>query len=106
LFERLARPTDIYPERANGIANPWMDILVSWLARAKPRVEVSLQVEVRDWIQEVKETNILLPLARGHVQNWLNATDQVWILEKFRFAKAALLLVSQSPAPEDVSNKT
>ncbi|CAN9315429.1 unnamed protein product [Alternaria alternata] len=77
LFERLARPTDIYPERTNGIANPWVDILVSWLARAKPRVEVSLQVEVRDWIQEVKETNILLPLARGHVQNWLNATDQM-----------------------------
>lgn len=94
LFEKLARHTDIYPGRTDGIAIPWMDIILPWLAKAKPLIAKSLQVEVREWINNVNDKNVLLPLARGHVQNWLNATDQVWILEKFRFAKAALLLVS------------
>jgi hypothetical protein len=70
------------------------------VSRNRSRANPSTKVEVRDWIREVKYTNVLLPLARGHVQNWLNATDQVWILEKFRFAKAALLLVSQRPHPK------
>ena len=46
------------------------------------------------WALSVKEDNILLPLAKGHFQNWLNANDEWWIPEIYRFAKAALSLVS------------
>ncbi|CAN9275607.1 unnamed protein product [Alternaria alternata] len=67
LFEKIARHTDIYPER----------------------------------VLTVTEDNVLLPLAQGHVQNWLDADDQVWIPESFLFVKGALSHANRIEVSED-----
>ena len=94
LFERLARHTEIYPDGADDTHVPWFDTLLPWAAKARSLSAESLDVEVMKWALAVKKDNILLPLAKGHFQNWLNANDEWWIPEIYRFAKAALSLVS------------
>ena len=54
----------------------------------------SLGEKVRLWTLTVDRDSVLLPLAHGHVYNWLDASDTWWIPERFRFVKAALCLVS------------
>lgn len=96
LFEKLAQHTDIYPEPADDVPTPWFDALLSWTARASTLPDGSLGDKVKDWTLAVDRDNVLLPLARGHVHNWLDASDDWWIPEKFRFLKAALSRVSRS----------
>jgi hypothetical protein len=97
LFEKRAWHTDMYPERADDIPTAWFDTLIKWAAKASGLPDGSLDDKVMDWALTVKEDNILLPLAQGHIRNWLNANDPYWIPETFRFAKAALSRVSPSP---------
>jgi hypothetical protein len=97
LFEKVARHTDIYPERADDAPTAWYDTLLTWAAKASTLGDGSLDDQVKEWALAVKEDNVLLPLAEGHIHNWLNANDQVWIPETFLFVKAALSRVSCSP---------
>ena len=94
LFEKLARHTEIYPERAEDTSIAWYDTLFSWTARVSTLPDESLDENVKLWMLTVDRDNVLLPLAYGHVHNWLDASDSWWIPERFRFAKAALSLVS------------
>jgi hypothetical protein len=94
LFELRARHTDIYPERTDDTTAAWFDVLLVWAAKASSFPEDSLVSEIKAWALTVNKENVLLPLTKGHVQNWLNATDQLWIPEIFQFVKASLRLVS------------
>jgi len=94
LFENLARHTEIYPERAEDTSTAWYDTLFSWTARVSTLPDGSLDEKVKLWTLAVDRDNVLLPLAHGHVHNWLDARDTWWIPERFRFAKAALSRVS------------
>ena len=94
LFEKLAQHTDLYPEPADDVPNPWFDALLVWTARASTLPDKSLDEKVKKWTLAVDRETVLLPLAEGHVQNWLDASDDWWIPERFRFAKAALSRVS------------
>jgi hypothetical protein len=97
LFEKVARHTDIYPERADDTPTAWFDTLLTWAAKASSLSEDSLDDNVKDWALAVKGDNVLLWLAAGHIHNWLNASDQVWIPETFLFVKAALSHVRSPP---------
>lgn len=97
LFEKWTRHTEVYPERADDVPTAWFDILLTWAAKASSLPEESLNKTVRDWSLAVNKDNVLLPLANGHVQNWLAANDSWWIPETFRFVKASLSLVSFLP---------
>ncbi|CAN9232776.1 unnamed protein product [Alternaria alternata] len=81
LFEKIARHTDIYPVSAGDTPTPWFETLITVLT--------------------VTEDNVLLPLAQGHVQNWLDADDQVWIPESFLFVKGALSHANRIEVSED-----
>ncbi|CAN9159371.1 unnamed protein product [Alternaria alternata] len=81
LFEKIARHTDIYPVSADDTPTPWFETLITVLT--------------------VTEDNVLLPLAQGHVQNWLDADDQVWIPESFLFVKGALSHANRIEVSED-----
>ncbi|KAI4644660.1 uncharacterized protein J4E78_009479 [Alternaria triticimaculans] len=92
LFEQLARHTDIYPERADEVPIAWFDTLLSWTARSSSLLVQFSDSKVKKWTTVVRKDNVLLRLARGHVHNWLDANDDYWIPERFRFVRAALSL--------------
>ncbi|KAJ6196522.1 hypothetical protein J3E72DRAFT_243669 [Bipolaris maydis] len=94
LFEVRARHADLYPERADDTPSAWFDTLLIWATKASSFENESLDSEVKAWALTVNKDNVLLSLAKGHVQNWLDARSQWWIPETFRFIKAALRLVS------------
>ncbi|KAI4648350.1 uncharacterized protein J4E79_009972 [Alternaria viburni] len=100
LFEMLARHTEIYPERAEDTSTAWYDTLFSWTARVSTLPDGSLDEKVKLWTLTVDRDNVLLPLAHGHVHNWLDASDSWWIPERFRFAKAALSRSNASGAED------
>lgn len=106
LFEKLARHTEIYPERADDVSTAWFDTLLTWAARASSLPDGSLNSEIRQWAMFVSKENVLLPLAKGHVENWLEANDQWMIPETFRFVKASLALVSCPFTNVDVSDRS
>jgi len=101
LFEKIARHTDIYPVSAEDTPTPWFETLITWAHKAATLKDDSLDPDVREWVLTVTEDNVLLPLAQGHVQNWLDADDQVWIPESFLFVKGALSHVSLSSIAKD-----
>jgi hypothetical protein len=101
LFEKIARHTDIYPVYADDTPTPWFETLITWAHKAATLKDDSLDLDVREWVLAVTEDNVLLPLAQGHVQNWLDADDQVWIPETFLFVKGALSHVSLSSIAKD-----
>jgi hypothetical protein len=94
LFAKLGRHEDIYPERAENAPTAWFDTLLIWADKAKSIPGEFLNTEVKSWALTVDKDNVLLPLAQGHVRNWLDASSQWWIPENFRFVKASLSLVS------------
>ncbi|KAI4612829.1 hypothetical protein J4E80_006884 [Alternaria sp. BMP 0032] len=100
LFEKLARHTEIYPGRAEDTSAAWYDTLFSWTARVSTLPDGSLDEKVKLWTLTVDRANVLLPLAHGHVHNWLDASDAWWIPERFRFAKAALSRSNASEADD------
>jgi hypothetical protein len=101
LFEKIARHTDIYPVSAEDTPTPWFETLITWAHKAATLKDDSLDPDVREWVLTVTEDNVLLPLAQGHVQNWLDADDQVWTPESFLFVKGALSHVSLSSTAKD-----
>jgi hypothetical protein len=94
LFENIAMHTTVYPERADTLSTAWFDTLITWAAKASALLGGSLNEDIKGWALAVNKDNVLLPLARGHIQNWLDANDQFWIPERFRFVEAALSRVS------------
>ncbi|KAH7381195.1 hypothetical protein DE146DRAFT_793188 [Phaeosphaeria sp. MPI-PUGE-AT-0046c] len=100
LFEIRARHTEMYPERSDDAPPAWFDILLTWAAKASSLPDEFLGDDVRKWSLNVNKDNVLLPLADGHVQNWLVANDQWWIPETFRFVRAALSLAQKFQATE------
>jgi hypothetical protein len=96
LFEELATDTEIYPEPTPDGPTAWFDTLTPWAKKATTLPNGSINDEILDWAVTVNRDNVLLPLAQGHVQNWLDADDEFWIPEIFRFVKSALACVSLS----------
>lgn len=102
LFEVRARHTELYPERTDDHSSAWYDALLVWAAKAPSLPDELLNSQVKAWALSVNKENVLIPLAKGHAQNWLNATHQWWIPEIFRFIKSALRLVS-NPASSSIN---
>ncbi|EUC28300.1 hypothetical protein COCCADRAFT_30414 [Bipolaris zeicola 26-R-13] len=101
LFEERARHAELYPERADDTPSAWFDTLLIWAAKASSFADESLDSEVKEWARTVNKDNVLLLLAKGHVQNWLDARTQWWIPETFRFVKAALRLANRLQTTDD-----
>jgi hypothetical protein len=97
VFYKFARQSEIYPERGEELTKPWYDRLISWAEKGEPLLLGLLTPEVRTWVAEIVAIpkDVLVPLARGHVHNWLAETDVWYILEAYRFAEATLTLVSE-----------
>ncbi|CAN9079880.1 unnamed protein product [Alternaria alternata] len=101
LFEELATDTEIYPEPTPDGPTAWFDTLTPWAKKATTLPIGSINDEILDWAVTVNRDNVLLPLAQGHVQNWLDADDEIWIPETFRFVKSALACANRLEIDED-----
>jgi hypothetical protein len=95
-FERFAESSDIYPERDDDAPAPWYDRVQAWCIKGTSLAGQSLSSDIKTWAAEVAGSpkDVLLPLARGHVQDWLTESIEWYITEAHNFAVASLKLVS------------
>lgn len=89
-------PGKTYPSYARPDGTSWLDYLLKWVERGASFEKGVLTTEVEEWIHCVatSPSELLLPLARGHVMNWYKVAEGRKIDTAFEFAKAALNAVS------------
>ncbi|KAF2813896.1 uncharacterized protein BDZ99DRAFT_516530 [Mytilinidion resinicola] len=89
-FEMSAK--DTYPDSGSTKKVTWIDVMMRWIAKGAGIKDLALPSETREWISSFSEdrAGVLIPLARGHVNNWYRSRTHWTINRGFSFAKAAL----------------
>lgn len=96
IFERFTNPSDVYPEKAEGTPQPWYFQLSSWALRGALLPKGTFESDIEAWVAEmaIDTKDVLVPLCKAHIRNWLVEYDEWNILEAYKFAEATLKLVS------------
>jgi hypothetical protein len=75
-------------------ASLWLDKVKAWVDRASSLESAPLVPDTQSWAKDFTVLTALIPLAKGHVQNWYQEYFGAANVEGFRFARDALTLVS------------
>ncbi|KAF2500664.1 hypothetical protein BU16DRAFT_557121 [Lophium mytilinum] len=83
---------DTYPDSGSVEKVTWIDTMMKWIAKGAGMKDLALPSETREWVSSISENRagVLIPLARGHVNNWYTSRTRWTINWGFSFAKAAL----------------
>jgi hypothetical protein len=95
VFEQYAAVDDMYPVRDGETVTPWYDGLTAWAVQGS-NLENMLSDSVKTWIAEIvaRPNEALLPLAKGHWNNWRLERQRGMIVEGYDFTARTLGLVS------------
>ena len=94
-FDRQTVPSQLYPESKKEDAKPWYDRLQPWLAKAGSLPDTALDRGIKQWALMLTENPkaTLLPLARGHLNNWFADWNFSVIMDSYDNAEATLRIV-------------
>lgn len=96
LFEMYSDADKVYPGTRELLSETWLNNLENVLAKASTLPYGALEFDVLEWIESLahERRSVLLPLARGHMQNWFNGKSTSDICTAFGYLAAALDIVS------------
>ncbi|KAF2014213.1 hypothetical protein BU24DRAFT_492906 [Aaosphaeria arxii CBS 175.79] len=104
LFQRTIYAATAYPERSEEGTRPWYDRVQPWAAKAVTNSPPELDPEVKSWAADIAGDSgeLLLPLAQGHLNDWIVQNEAFFLGEAYLFAQETLKLCNRfTPAEDD-----
>lgn len=89
---------------SNEDCSPVLTRLSKWFERARAMEKSKFGAETYEWIQTsfANPMKVMVPLARGHVENWLQGAEDDRIVRAYGFAADALSRTNLCPDPNQL----